>query len=92
MLCTQDFQMKINCTYCKLWVFKAETEILYETEPETSQPDVLTASFVGLLGGGLPAHLGHVRVEREDAVVLATVGAHLDEFTPSLHVGETVLR
>ena len=52
---------------------------------------LLTSGFVWLFGGGLPADLCHVGVEGEDAVVLAAVGAHLDQLAARLHVRQTVL-
>ena len=44
-----------------------------------------------LLGGRLPPDLGDVVAEGEEAVVLAAVAAHLDQFAAVLHVGQAVL-
>ena len=38
----------------------------------------------------MPANLGAVGVEREEAVVLPRVGANLDQLTPVLHVVQAI--
>ena len=51
---------------------------------------LLTSGLVSFFRGWLPTYLCDLLVELKQSVVLATVGANLDQLGAILHVGEAV--